>query len=180
MRPIFYSLLILLLTHPALAAPLLTADGYRGIWYSVGPTRDAYHFKYSGGMATYPQQHAPIAIYSRAANKTFFVYGGTTARSGADKQELLHMVSYYDHRTGKVPRPTILLNKKTEDAHDNPTLSIDGKGHLWIFSSSHGTSRPSYIHRSRKPYSINDFELMETTNFSYTQPWFLPGEGFIF
>src|SRR5687768_9219931 len=112
MRPIFYSLIILLLTHPALAAPLPTADGYRGIWYSVGPTRDAYHFKYSGGMATYPQQHIPIAIYSKAANKTFFVFGGTTDPANT-KPSLLLMVSYFDHATGTVPRPRILLDKKT-------------------------------------------------------------------
>ena len=96
------------------------------------------------------------------------VYGGTTARSGTDKQELLHMVSYYDHVTGKVPRPTILLNKKTNDAHDNPTIAIDDQGYIWIFSASHGTGRPSYIHRSKKPYSIDEFEQILTTNFSYT------------
>ena len=48
-------------------------DGYRGIWYAVGETKDEYAFKYSGGMATYPQQYAPIACYAAAANKTFFV-----------------------------------------------------------------------------------------------------------
>lgn len=155
-------------------------DGYRGVWYMNQPTKDEYKFKYSGGMATYPQQHAPIAIYSAKVNKTFFCYGGTTARSASDKQELLHMVSYFDHRTGKVPRPTILLNKKTDDAHDNPTLSIDDDGYIWIFSSSHGTVRPSYIHRSEKPFSIDSFELIYTTNFSYTQPWYFPERGFLF
>jgi len=113
-------------------------------------------------------------------NKTFFVYGGTTARKATDKQELLHMVSYYDHQTGQVPRPRILLNKHTEDAHDNPTLQVDSQGHLWIFSSSHGTGRPSYIHRSVKPWSIDEFERILVTNFSYTQPWYVPGQGFLF
>jgi hypothetical protein len=155
---------------------LPTDDGYRGIWYFNQPSNDEYKYKYSGGFATYPQQHAPIAIYSKEANKTFFCYGGTVK----GKQELLHMVSYYDHATGMVPRPTILLNKKTEDAHDNPTISIDAAGHLWIFSSAHGTSRPSFIHRSRKPYSVDDFELIQTTNFSYTQPWYFAGQGFLF
>ncbi|MEW6302391.1 MAG: BNR-4 repeat-containing protein [Verrucomicrobiota bacterium] len=159
---------------------LPTDDGYRGIWYYNQPSKDEYKFKYSGGMATYPQQHIPIAIYRKEANKTFFVFGGTTARKAGDKQELLHMVSYYDHATGVVPRPRILLNKKTDDAHDNPTLAIDDAGHLWIFSSSHGTSRPSFIHRSTKPYSIEEFERIQETNFSYTQPWYLPGQGFLF
>jgi hypothetical protein len=87
----------------AAAAPLETADGYRGIWYYNQATKDEFKYKYSGGMATYPQQHAPIAIYRKEVNKTFFVYGGTTARADSDKQELLHMVSYFDHASGTVP-----------------------------------------------------------------------------
>src|SRR5882724_5257155 len=138
---------------PAQPAKLNLDDGYRGIWYYNQPTRDEYKYKYSGGFATYPYQHNPIAIYCKEVDKTFFVYGGTTARSGKDKQDLLHMISYYDHKTGQVPRPRILLDKLTNDAHDNPTLQIDDHGYLWIFSSSHGTDRPSYIHRSTKPYS---------------------------
>jgi len=62
-------------------AELPAADGYRGIWYSNQRLTNAYEFIYSGGLATYPQQHVPIAIYSARTNKTFFVYGGTTARS---------------------------------------------------------------------------------------------------
>ena len=65
----------------AAAAQLATDDGYRGIWYFNQRTNDEYGYKYSGGFATYPQQHAPIAIYCPQVEKTFFVYGGTTARS---------------------------------------------------------------------------------------------------
>ncbi|HWQ92482.1 MAG TPA: BNR-4 repeat-containing protein [Clostridia bacterium] len=155
-------------------------DGYRGIWYYNQNINNDYKYKYSGGFATYPYQHVPIAIYCKEVEKTFFVYGGTTARKAGDKQELLHMVSYYDHKTGKVPRPLILLNKQTEDAHDNPTLQVDDNGFLWIFSSAHGTGRPSYIHRSMKPWSIDEFERILLSNFSYTQPWHVPGEGFLF
>jgi len=151
-------------------------DGYRGIWYYNQPSGDQYVYKYSGGFATYPQQQLPIAYYSKEANKTFFCYGGTVK----GKRELLHMVSYYDHATGKVPRPTILLNKQTDDAHDNPVLMLDEAGYVWIFSNSHGTGRPSYIHRSKKPYSVDEFERILTTNFSYGQPWRLPGKGFFF
>lgn len=157
------------------AMTLAEDTGYRGIWYANQPTGDEYVYKYSGGMATYPHQHLPIAIYAAQADKTFFVYGGTSP----GRQRLLHMVSYYDHATGTVPRPRILLDKKTDDAHDNPTLSIDGAGHLWIFSNAHGTSRPSYIHRSTLPYAIDSFERVVTTNFSYAQPWYLPGRGFL-
>ncbi len=167
------------LTYGA-AEALQKDDGYRGIWYYNQASKDEYKFKYSGGFATYPQQHAPIAIYSKEANKTFFCYGGTTARNGSDKQDLLHMVSYFDHATGKVPRPTILLDKHTDDAHDNPTMAIDGGGYIWMFSPAHGTGRPAFIHRSKKPWSIDDFELIQKTNFSYTQPWWLPGTGFLF
>lgn len=171
------SFLLITLGMSVMEAPELPrAEGYRGIWYMNQPSGDRYRYKYSGGMATYPQQHVPIAIYAAKVRKTFFVYGGVDAKSG----ELLHMVSYYDHETGKVPRPVVLLNKKTDDAHDNPTLQIDDQGHLWVFSSSHGTARPSYIHRSVRPYAIDRFELILKTNFSYTQPWYVPGEGFLF
>ncbi|MBI5393746.1 MAG: BNR-4 repeat-containing protein [Verrucomicrobia bacterium] len=151
-------------------------DGYRGIWYYNQPSKDEYRYKYSGGFATYPQQMLPYAYYAKEANKTFFCYGGRPK----DTNVLLHMVSYYDHATGQVPRPTILLNKKTDDAHDNPTIMLDDAGHVWIFSAAHGTSRPSWIHRSKKPYSVDEFEQIMETNFSYTHPWWMPGKGFLF
>lgn len=158
------------------AESLPTADGYRGIWYANQPSNDEYKYKYSGGFATYPQQHIPIAVYSKEADKTFFCYGGTVP----GKRELLHMVSYFDHRTGEVPRPTILLNKQTDDAHDNPTLQIDDRGHIWIFSNAHGKSRPAYIHKSKRSYAIDEFERVAATNFSYSQPWYISGKGFLF
>ena len=149
-------------------------DGYRGIWYMNQPTKDEYVYKYSGGFATYPQQHVPIAIYVASQRKTFFVFGGSAGNVSVSKDELQHYVSYYDHATGTVPRPVRIVQKRTEDAHDNPTLSIDAAGYLYVFSSAHGTSRPSYIHRSKKPYDITAWELLVTSNFSYTQPWYLP------
>ena len=161
-------------------------DGYRGIWYMNQPSRDEYVYKYSGGLGTYCAKHKPFAVHCEKVKKTFFCYGGTTKDSN---RKLLHMVSYYDHGTGLVPRPTILLDKKTSDAHDNPVTSIDDQGYIFIFSTSHGTSRPSYIHKSKKPYNIDGFELINATkveggkavpmtNFSYMQPWHVPGKGF--
>lgn len=163
------------------------AEGYRGIWYMNQPSNDEYVYKYSGGLGTYCAKHKPFAVYREEVNKTFFCYGGTTKESN---RHLLHMVSYYDHATGKVPKPTILLDKETSDAHDNPVISMDKEGHIWIFSTSHGTARPSYIHRSTQPYTINSFERIAATrkknggrveinNFSYMQSWHLPEKGFI-
>ncbi len=104
------------------------ADGYRGIWYMNQPSNDEYVYKYSGGLGTYCAKHKPFAIYCEQVGKTFFCFGGTT---GDSNRRLLHMVSYFDHATKTVPRPTILLDKNTSDAHDNPVISVDGKGHLW-------------------------------------------------
>ena len=162
-------------------------DGYRGIWYYNGLTNNEYVYKYSGGLGTYCAKHKPFAVYCNKVKKTFFCYGGTTKTSN---KQLIHMVSYYDHKTGMVPRPTILLNKRTGDAHDNPVISVDDKGYIWIFSTSHGTGRPSYIHRSKRPYDIEEFELVKATkkengrnvritNFSYMQPWYVSRKGFI-
>jgi hypothetical protein len=152
-------------------------DGYRGIWYMNQPTGDEHRYKYSGGFATYPQWHLPIAVYAEAAQKTFFVLGGSNGNISERGDELVHLVGFFDHRTGEVSRPVRLLNKQTEDAHDNPVLSIDDAGHLWVFSAAHGTSRPAYIHRSVKAHDIDAWELVSTTNFSYPQPWYLPGRG---
>lgn len=148
-------------------------DGYRGIWYMNQPTGDAHRYKYSGGFATYPQWHLPMAVYAAAAHKTFFVLGGSNGNVSERQDALVHLVGYFDHRTREVSRPVRLLNKQTEDAHDNPVLSIDREGHLWVFSAAHGRSRPAYIHRSARPYDIADWELVSTTNFSYPQPWYL-------
>lgn len=151
-------------------------DGYRGIWYAVGATKDEYAYKYSGGLGTYCANHTPLAIYAPQAEKTFFVYGGTVK----GKRQLLEMVSYYDHRTGMVPRPTILMNKGTDDAHDNPAISLDDQGYIFVFASSHGTARPSYVFKSDKPYTTDKFTVVYRSNFSYPQPWYLHGQGFMF
>ncbi|MEK6481789.1 BNR-4 repeat-containing protein [Catalinimonas sp. 4WD22] len=161
-------------------------DGYHGIWYYNQKIDNEYVYKYSGGLGTYPAKHKPFAVYRPEVNKTFFCYGGTDSTNST----LLHMVSYFDHETGMVPKPTLLLDKHTTDAHDNPVISIDDEGYIWIFSTSHGTSRPSYISRSKEPYNIDSFELIQVTkeeeeevipmtNFSYMQAWYLPEQGFI-
>jgi hypothetical protein len=153
-------------TPPAQAAPAEKVASYRGIWYMNQPTGDRHKYKYSGGLGTYPQQHAPIAIYSAAANKTFFCYGGSTG----NPNELAAMVSYFDHATGQVPQPRIVLIKPTGDAHENPSIQLDDAGHVWIFSNTHGPAANSYLFRSTAPYSIDQFEQVARTNFSYNQP----------
>ncbi|MBW7866077.1 MAG: hypothetical protein GX580_12560 [Candidatus Hydrogenedens sp.] len=167
---------VLLCCGVSTAQPLARADGYHGIWYMNQPTKDEYVYKYSGGLGTYCMKHIPMAVYSKEANKTFFVYGGVEP----GKDSLLEMVSYYDHATGMVPRPVILMDKKTNDAHDNPVIALDDAGHVWVFVSAHGTSRPSYIFRSEKPHDIDAFGQVLETNFSYPQPWHIPGKGFLF
>ncbi len=162
------------------------ANGFKGIWYMDQPSNDEYVYKYSGGMGTYCAKHRPFAIYSEEANKTFFCFGGTDDENST----LFHNVSYFDHATGEVANPTIILDKKTIDAHDNPVISMDNYGYIYIFSTSHGTSRRSYISKSKKPYDISEFRLLNPTekvdgkdvpfnNFSYFQVWFEKGKGFI-
>ena len=163
-----------------------TDDGFRGIWYHIGKLNNEYVHKYSGGLGTYPANHSPFSVYSPEVKKTFFCFGGASKDA---KPSLLHEISYFDHTTGKVARPTIVLNKATDDAHDNPVLNIDAQGYLWLFSTSHGVERPSYTHRSRKPYDISTFDKIEATyfkngkqlpfdNFSYLQSFYQNGKGF--
>lgn len=165
---------------PELAAelkPFPREDGYRGIWYSNQPSKDEYVYKYSGGLGTYCAKHIPLAEYAPAVDKTFFVYGGSKGLQA--EKPLLIMASYFDHKTGMVPRPVVVMEKGTNDAHHNPTLCIDGEGFVWIFASSHG-GKDGFIWKSRAPYSIDSFDLVMQREFTYPQPRFMEGFGILF
>jgi hypothetical protein len=149
-------------------------DGYRGIWFTLGQFSE-HGDKYSGGLGTYTANHIPMAVYSPEVNKTFFVYGGTAEH----KRHLLIMASYYDHQHHRVPRPTIVHDKRgVDDPHDNPSMSIDDKGHIWVFISGRGRSRPGLLYRSRKPHDVAEFDFVLQDEFTYPQPWHFPGKGF--
>ena len=152
------------------------AEGFRGIWYYNQPSGDEYVYKYSGGMGVYCAGHIPMGVYSKEADKTFFCFGGTDERNST----LLQSISYFDHKTGKLARPTIVFDKHTVDAHDNAVMNLDDKGYIYIFSSSHGRTRPSAIARSEKPFDISRFKVIWEGNYSYPQPFYFPGKGFLF
>ncbi|RYZ54443.1 MAG: hypothetical protein EOP49_05135 [Sphingobacteriales bacterium] len=160
--------------NTALAQPP-TAPGYKGIWFTLGQFSQ-YGDKYSGGLGTYTSSHIPVAVYAPAVKKTFFVYGGTTR---ADGKHLLIMLSYFDHKKARVPKPVIVYDKKgVDDPHDNASISIDEDGHIWVFVSGRNTTRPGIIFRSRKPYEISDFEKVLEATITYPQPWWFNGRGF--
>lgn len=159
--------------------------GYRGIWFTLGqffgPGENGvpysepsttplipYGDKYSGGLGTYTAKHTPLAVYRSEVEKTFFVYGGTTA---AEQRHLLCMISYYDHRTHTVPQPVVVHDKQgVSDPHDNPSMAIDHAGHIWVFVSGRGKERRGLIYRSTQPYSIDHFDLIREAEFTYPQP----------
>lgn len=172
-----YCLLILLLIASHAGAQLPRADGYRGIWFTLGQFSQ-WGDKYSGGLGTYTSSHIPIAIYAKAVNKTFFTYGGTT---GATERHLLIMVSYFDHGKKMVPRPVIVYDKQgVDDPHDNAALSIDKGGFIWVFVSGRNTTRPGLIFKSSRPYQIDSFEQIKTGEMTYPQPWWLGDKGFFY
>ena len=153
------------------------ADGYKGIWFTLGQFSD-YGDKYSGGLGTYTSSQVPVAIYSEAADKTFFVYGGTTQK---DQKHLLIMISYYDHAKKRVPKPVIVYDKDgVDDPHDNASIAIDIKGYIWVFVSGRNTSRMGIIFKGRQPYSINEFDKIKEGDMTYPQPWWIKGKGFLY
>lgn len=163
--------------YAAAQQPARKVNGYKGIWFTLGQF-SAYGDKYSGGLGTYTSSHIPIAVYSKQADKTFFVYGGTTAK---DEKHLLIMISYFDHKKSMVPKPVIVYDKQgVDDPHDNASLSIDESGFLWVFVSGRNTSRPGIIFKSRKPYSIERFDKIIEGEMTYPQPWWLKGKGFFY
>jgi hypothetical protein len=176
LRKIIISLSLLLL-YVSTNAQSNRADGYKGIWFTLGQFSE-YGDKYSGGLGTYTSSHTPVAIYAKQVNKTFFVYGGTTER---DERNLLIMLSYFDHKKKIVPKPVIVYAKAgVDDPHDNASLSIDENGYIWVFVSGRNTTRPGIILRSREPYKIDNFEEVKKGEMTYPQPWWIKGQGFVY
>lgn len=150
-------------------------DGYRGIWFTLGQFSE-HGDKYSGGLATYTANHVPLAVYAPEVDKTFFVYGGTRK----ENRHLLIMASYYDHAKHLVPRPTIVHDKGgVNDPHDNPSICLDGEGHIWVFISGRGRGRPGFKYRSKRPHDVSEFEFIAEEEFTYPQPWFSEEHGFL-
>lgn len=143
-------------------------DGYKGIWFELNQ-KYQYGDKYSGALGTYTAKHVPLAIYAKEVDKTFFVYGGTTA---ADERYLLCMIGVFDHKTGMLSKPTVVHDKQgIDDPHDNPSIMIDDEGYIWVFVSGRGTKRPGFKYKSKKPYSIDSFSQMTEEEMTYPQPW---------
>lgn len=177
---LFATIFIFLFSGPTLAQEQLSRnnqkiEGYKGIWFTLGQFSE-YGDKYSGGLGTYTAKHIPLSIYSPEANKTFFVYGGTT---GPDDRYLLCMIGSYDHSSKLVSQPTVVYDKLgVDDPHDNPSLSMDAEGYIWVFVSGRGTSRPGFKFRSTTPHSIDSFEQVTEEEMTYPQPKYIPGKGF--
>lgn len=160
--------------------------GYRGIWFTLGQTErmlelgygGKYGDKYSAGNAfSWSHTVAPMAIYAPEVDKTFFVWGGTT---GPKDRHLLAMASYYDHVNHLVPRPTIVRDQMgVDDPHDNPCITIDDKGYIYVFVAGRGRHRAGHIFKATEPYSVNEFELVIEREQTYCQVRYVPGKGFM-
>ena len=157
--------------------PCKTVDGYRGIWFDLGQAT-AYGSKYCGGLGTYTMKHIPMAIYAPEVDKTFFVYGGTTSENA---RHLLCMVGCYDHVSGLLQKPRIVMDKNgVDDPHDDPTIQIDKDGYIWVFVSGRSTKRDGRIYRSELPYDIRGFELVNQFEMAYPQILYSEEKGFFF
>ena len=151
-----------------------TIDGFRPIWFDLGQKTE-YGSKYCGSFGTYTVKHRPLAIFDESTQRTYFVYGGTTT---AEERHLLCMVSYFDHKSGLVHRPTVVYDKgDVNDPHDNPSILLDPEGYLWIYVSGRNTSRSGFIYRSTKPHDISHFDFVWTGTITYPQCYYLEGQG---
>ncbi|MCC5842830.1 MAG: BNR-4 repeat-containing protein [Verrucomicrobia bacterium] len=153
---------------------------FRGVWHGQPAFFPEFGPKYGGGLATYPYQTRPMAVYAKAVNKTFFCWGGSLPDSDPRTRfwdfgpgGLLQMVSAYDHENGRLLDPVCVFDKWCADPHDNPALQMDPEGYLWLFSPSHGnwTTR-SFIHKSVRPYDHTRWETVsDSPLFAYPQIW---------
>ncbi len=177
----FALVVVLLSFQPILAQEIANENfpkenGYKGIWFTLGQFYE-YGDKYSGGLGTYTAKHIPLAIYAEEVDKTFFVYGGTT---GENNKYLLCMIGSYDHKNNRVSKPVVVHDKEgVDDPHDNPSISIDEQGYIWVFVSGRGRKRMGFKYRSKTPYTIDGFDLISTEEMTYPQPKYISGEGFL-
>lgn len=168
--------LILLLLPAVVSGQNERAPGYMSLWSKWGFPLE-YGYKYSGGMATFSSQHKPLAIYSKECGKTFFVFNGT---SSSRESHLQIMISYYDHKTKKVPKPVIVYDKQgVTDPQDNAAISIDSQGFIWIFISGRARTRPGLIFKSTLPYKIDSFEKILQDEMVFPQPWWMNDSCFM-
>ncbi len=141
--------------------------GYRPIWFELNQ-KYKYGDKYSGALGTYTAKHHPLAIYSEAVDKTFFVYGGTKS---PESKYLLCMIGEYDHSSGLISKPLVVCDKMgVDDPHDNPSILIDDQGYIWVFVSGRGRVRMGFKYKSKKPFRIDGFEKITTQEMTYPQP----------
>ena len=164
--------------------------GYKGIWFTLGQFYE-YGDKYSGGLGTYTSNHTPIAIYAPEVQKTFFVFGGIAEgrKTSVDAPDykgktygnyLLCMIGCFDHKTGSVSKPTVVLDKNgVYDPHDDPTIAIDADGYLWVFPAGRGRARPGSIYKSRQPYNVDAFDCILEDEICYPQPYYVNDKGFL-
>lgn len=178
--PMFAHLVALVLAvMTTTASPLATAesqpaDGYRGIWYTIGQDK-GHGPKYAGGLGTYPANMVPMAVYSADANTTWFVYGGTTTSSHTDLQI---MIGAWHHEDNTVSRPTTVRDSDGfKDAHANPALTIGPDGHLYVVSATRH-SFEGRIYRSLRPHDHSEFEIVYRGYIAYPQIWYHERNGF--
>lgn len=156
-----------------------TVPGYRGIWFDLGQAT-AYGSKYCGGLGTYTMKHIPMAIYSPVVDRTYFVYGGTPSQ---EKKYLQCMIGCYDHATGMLQKPRVVMDKGVDgvrDPHDDPTIQIDKDGYLWVFVSGRSTKRKGRVYKSVNPHDITAFEMVSEFTMAYPQIMYSPEKGFFF
>ncbi len=141
-----------------------------GLW-SRSEKSPEYGYQFSGGLGTFSSQHRPMAIYSAKMDRTYFLFSGTRA---PDESHLQIIISYFDHKSKKVPRPVIVYDKMgVTDAEDNAALSIDSEGNIWVFVSGRGRTRPGLIFKSALPWSIDSFDLVLEDEILFPQPVWL-------
>jgi len=154
-----------------------TESGYRSFPYA-----DTNLYNRSGdGIAVPGAKNIPVACYVEKVKKTFFVYAGyqKDTISPDNKATGRALISYYDHNTGMLPRPTVLVEGKANTQIFSPAITADNDGHLWVFVGSNTKDQQACIFKSYKPYAIESFELVKKTDFSNPQCWHIPNKGLI-
>lgn len=127
------------------------------MWYKHGDSIGGVPYpSYSGVLATATNKTIPVAV--RAGDHNYYVY------SDCDNGEFRIRVQKGDERS-------IIFRSQYCDQHDNAAIRVANDGHVFVYKSARGSWRKSYTFKSKQPYDISEFEIVDSGYKAYPQAW---------
>lgn len=127
-----------------------------GLWYKHGEIGNTGYPSYSGALGTATNKTIPVAVRSNGHN--YYVH--SDCKNGQ-----------YQIRVQKDDEKSIIFRSSYCDQHDNAAIRVASDGHVFVYKSARGFWRKSYAYKSKRPYDISEFEIVDSGYKAYPQAW---------